>query len=501
MFFDLQDFEFYSAFLFCTVYAIDIVVALHIILNKYDEPERTLLWLLVVFSFPVFGTLLYLFFGINRRQTLGSRIEAFSRLLETEKHDQSLVSVSDYYLHTQTHIFKTYGYNKKNFCFISMLDRMLPDTCPLEGNKVELLCDGDMAYPAMLEAIRSAKHSIHLQSYIISNDSVGKMIFDAMAERAAAGVKVRVIYDSIGSIEAMAGMFFRNYMKKNSGMKIVPFSNANILMPWRIQLRNHRKLLVVDGRSAFIGGINISNENQRRFARKGSDIHDLHCQVTGPAVGELQFSFLRDWCFASKERPAKLFTHENFPEIEVQGNEVVRVVPSGHGHCFEGTESVFYTAVSTAQKYIWIMSPYFVPDKPFSKALRTAAARGVEIKIIVPRSNNLWYVRMATCSLYKTLITAGARIFEKTGRFSHAKAMLVDGEWAYIGSSNCDVRSFRLNYELDFTVTGDEFISDLRDQFINEINDSEEVTMLDTMSYSILRQIVQNLCSLLTPIL
>jgi cardiolipin synthase len=259
--------------------------------------------------------------------------------------------------------------------------------------------------------------------------------------------------------------------------------------------------MVIDGRHAFLGGINISNDNFGRTSRKDRYIHDLHCRVTGPVVGELQFSFLRDWYFITGASPDQLIKKEFFPPLRKVGDSIARVVSSGPGQNYESTDKVYMTAVTTAKRYVWIITPYFVPDKPFCKLLCAAVARGVEIRIIVPRKNNHWYVQLATQSLYPVLLEAGVRIFEKKGHFSHAKALLIDGDWAKMGSSNCDVRSFKLNYELDFIVGKGSFLDDLHNQFKKEFADSAEVFLQDVSNKGIPRQLAENFCALFTPVL
>lgn len=335
------------------------------------------------------------------------------------------------------------------------------------------------------------------------NDEIGKAIFDLLARKASDGVKVKVIYDRFGSSHAIMSHFFRKYSGKIPNLQIKSFMRINLFTPWRIQLRNHRKLLVVDGKTAFIGGINISSNNITGIdSTKYKYIHDLHCRIEGTAVGELQFSFLRDWCYATDFPPSRIFTEENFPALDaVSGDSTVRIIDTGPGQNPEASQKVFFTAASAAQKYIWIMTPYFVPDKPFISALGMAAARGVDVKLIVPRNNNHWFVDFACKSLYEKLISNGIRIFEKMGSFSHVKAMIVDGEWIMMGSSNCDVRSFRLNFELDFVAYGGEFISDVREQFLKELYESIEVLPSDLKDKKFLREIAENICSLLTPIL
>jgi cardiolipin synthase len=483
---------FQTTFFVILVFVIDVLTAIHILMNKHEQPVSATLWLFIVFSFPLFGVILYLFLGINRIKTLGLKIAMANEAIDT-KLINLLFALRDKFIYTEyAAIADPMQYNKT-------IDRLIPETSPLVGNKLELLRDGTTAYPKMLQAIKNAKHNINLQSFIIHNDVIGQEILDALLKKAKQGVQIKVLYDKFGSMQVFSRAFAR--YKKIPNFTMTPFAFTNILAPWRVQLRNHRKLLVVDGNTAFIGGINISKDNDINVCNKDKYIHDLHCKILGPAVIPLQLSFLRDWHYATKAPLATIFQPAYFPDIKSQGKSIVRVVDTGPGQKDEATEKVFFTATATAKKSLWIMTPYFTPDHAFIAALIMAAARGVEIRIIMPKLNNHWFVQFASRSLYKLLLTNNIRIFEKTGVFSHTKAMLVDGEWGYMGSSNCNVRSFRLNYELDFVVADGDFIPDLHDQFIRELEKSEEISLNTVLQKKLPIQLLENLCSLLTPIL
>ena len=476
------------------------IVAVHIVLNKHGEPPAAVAWLLIVFSFPIAGTLLYILFGINKMYTRGIQIKVAHDLVSSHKNNPDHQPINRYLSEQSKFILKPENQGDyPTYCM--SLDRLLPDTAPLTGNRIELLLDGTKAYPKMLEEIEKAKNSIHLQSFIIMHDIAGKSILDRLEAKAAEGVKVKIIYDKFGSSKALMSFLFRNYGGKIPNFEMRPFSPFNLKSPWSIQLRNHRKLLVIDGKTAFIGGINISSDNVTGLGSPDHYIHDLHCVINGPAVGELQVSFLRDWHYVSSTHPSHLFIEENFPAPEKCGDSIVRVIDTGPGQNHEAIEKVFFTAFSTAQRYVWIMTPYFVPDKPFIKMLCATVARGVEVRIIVPRKNNHWYVQYATQSLYENLLESGVKIYEKEGVFSHAKAMIVDGSWAVMGSSNCDVRSFKLNFELDFAVMRGDFLEVLHSQFQREMSESREVLLENILNKTLPRQILENTCSLLIPIL
>ena len=500
----------FLSYLGCVIILINLVTAVHILLNKHEEAVSAVMWLLTVFLIPGPGLLFYLTFGINRTKTRALSVQIANQLIlealqekiskaeQREKPENEIHSTIANYLHQQ-HKFEYNGDHHEYPDYCKMLDRLLPDTIPLTHNKIELLLDGTQAYPKMLAEMENAKNSIHLQSYIIMNDTIGKALFDVLKKKAREGVKVKVLYDRFGSWNAFVTSFFTQFLENNENLKIRSFTQSR---PWSIQLRNHRKLLIIDGKDAFIGGINISNDNYGRTARKDRYIHDLHCSVNGPIVGELQFSFLRDWHCITNTPPLELLKDEYFPAVESpQGHSIARLVASGPGQDYEATDKVYMTAVTTAKKYVWLMTPYFIPDKSFCKLLCATVARGIEIKLIVPKKNNHWYIQLATQSLYYTLLEAGVRIFEKKGPFSHAKAMLIDGQWAKMGSSNCDVRSFKLNYELDFIVEKGDFLEQLHDQFNKEIADSDEIFLEDVINKSIPRQLAENFCALFTPVL
>ncbi len=470
-----------------------VLCAADILRNQGDEPQRTLLWFTVIVAFPVFGVILYFLTGRSRKNTIGERVAiSADDFLAKIKHHENL-----------HRYFTELVPCTKNGGSLSaeMLDRILPDTRAIEGNSVILLRDGTAAYPQMLREINNAKRAIMLQSFIIADDEIGRDILKALEFKASTGVEVKILYDSFGSFFSAFYRMFNKFGRGIDKFKIRPFSLMNSFTRWRFQMRNHRKLLVVDGRVAFLGGINISAENVPTKRHGESAIHDLHCRIEGPVVGELELSFLRDWMYAADEPPENLVSSVVLPPVERRGEHTIRLVASGWGQCYEGSEKVFYTAVATARKSVWIISPYFVPDTPFLMALRMAVARGVEVRIIVPLNNNHFYVKLASRSFYGTLIEDGVRIFERKGVFVHAKAMLVDSEWALVGSSNCDVRSFRLNFELDAVIRGEPFIGSLKQELESELAASDEITIEQILAKSKAVRATENLCALLTPLL
>ncbi len=478
------------------VLAINILCAIHIIMHKHEEPVSAVLWLAYIVIFPHgTGVPFYLIFGINRLKIHGPKVELASNKI---KRLHSVPSGSLYsYLHASAK-FETSLAEKETYSHI--LNRALPETPLMQGNSVKLLNDGIEAYPAMLEAIQNATDHIHLCSYILLYDKEGKEIMSALRKKAEEGVKVKVIFDRIGSDPFSNALKVKRLDRKHPNLEVKPFAMLDLLAPYRVQLRNHRKLMLVDGRIGFVGGINISAENM--LSSGPNAIHDLHCRIEGPVVGQLQYIFLRDWCYVAHRDPNRVFNENNyFPTPELKGENSLRTCASGPGQSHEATHKVFLTAANAAKESLWIMTPYFVPDQAFIAALKVAAARDIDIRIIVPAKSDHWLVQSAARSYYDTLLKEGIRIYERNGCFNHSKAMLVDRKWSFMGSSNCDGRSFRLNYELDFVCEDGPFNEDLYSQLSLEIANSREIKLEKHKARSVFTQFKENLSSLFTPVL
>lgn len=487
---------------------------LHILSQMRGEPERALFWCVIVLFLPGPGVLFYLLAGVTRYDTLGKRVllrnrEFFEKKGAAKKLEEFssklaafVVSGADSTagktLESALAAGERFGKKKKRKIF----ERPLPER--FSGNEIHFFHDGRECYSAMLEAIAGAKHSIHLQSFIFAHDPIGRLIMRELKERASAGVKVVVICDHFGSFGAFFSNFFLKYIKNTPNLRVIPFSKGSLFAPWRIQLRNHRKLLIADGKIAFVGGLNICEGNYRRKQEKESRIRDFHCQLRGPAVSSLQYSFLCDYFYAAGKKLRQkedFFDPAYFPIPEKCGNEILRVIPSGHGFYFEASEKVFFTACATAEKSIIIITPYFVPGRAFLSALQMASCRGVKVTLILPRIIDHILLRYAAGSFYEELLMAGVRIYERQHVFLHAKAMLVDSSWCYFGSSNCDSRSFHLNYELDILVEKGKFTADLEEQLKKEIEASEEILLEDWQKRSSFRKLLENASSLAAPLL
>jgi cardiolipin synthase len=475
-----------------------IAVTLHA-LQRRRNASATILWIFVAWSLPVIGPLLYLSFGIDRIPNKGLRNKATNQLMmrqRNERHEDDSPFIAWHY------DYRTDLASIQNDCIRKLnqsIDRLNPEHPLLDGNRIEPLISGDQAYPLMLQAIRSATHHIHLQSFIIYRDETGVEFLEALKAKAKEGVKVRLMFDRFGSTHAYLGGMFRKY-RNIPNFEIQGWTQANPLKrQFQINLRNHRKNLVVDGETAFFGGVNISSENRTGGGHEA--IRDYHFKVEGPLVHELQYSFLRDWFFMTEEPIDSLLRPEHFPEMTPTGSSMARVIDSGPSAPAEMVGEAFFNAIIMAQSQVLVVTPYFVPTNDILKALRSAARRGVDIRIIVPQENNHRYAGMASKALYEELLGAGARIFHRKPPFIHAKAMVVDDVVALVGTANLDVRSLELNYETTVLISDEKAVDKIKLIIHEDMEQSTELNLNEWLLRKPIQKLAENLCSLMTPVL
>lgn len=437
----------------------------HALLKKRD-PRSALVWVVVTLTIPVLGPLAYWVLGINRitrralrwQQTgrrhwgddlfLGERLPS-EPLADDFRHMQDLARLGDRVV-------------RNRLC---------------KGNRIQPLVDGEGAYPPMIAAISKASHSIHMSSYIFDGDGVGAEFVAALAAAASRGVTVRVIVDALG--ERYSSLKARKALA-GSGVDVrqyLPLSRGAF-----INLRNHRKLLVVDGNMAFSGGMNIRNRHCVERSAPGEATNDLHFSIQGPIVSDLQNIFMEDWYFVTGQI---LEDSQLLPENLCVGDAVARVIGDGPDREFRKLEWIVIGALSVARSRARIMTPYFIPDRPMITALVTAALRGVEVTLVLPSNGNLPFVDWASRASYWELLKNGVRILEQGPSFVHTKLMVVDGLWSLIGSANLDTRSLRLNFELNISVFDKEFARQMDLHFDQAILSSRLITLTEVDSRSL----------------
>jgi cardiolipin synthase len=351
----------------------------------------------------------------------------------------------------------------------------------MTGNKVVLLQDGPATYQVMFAAIRNAKDHIHLETYIFEDDEVGNRFADALIEKQAQGVQVSVIYDSVGTISVPQTFFQR---LSDNGISILEFNPVNPLTAkkgWDVNRRDHRKLLIVDGQSAFLGGINISSvysggsfsRSSRKRPSGELPWRDTHLQVEGPVVGEFQKMFLATW---EKQKGKTLAAKNYFPKPVIKGKEVVRAIGSSPDDPYSLIYATLISAISNAETAVYLTNAYFVPDPQLLAALKDAVKRGVDVKIILPGNTDSWLVFHAGRAYYAELLEAGVKIYERRDALLHSKTALIDGVWSTVGSTNLDWRSFLHNDEVNAVILGQGFAAQMQTMFEADLAASNPIT-------------------------
>ena len=350
------------------------------------------------------------------------------------------------------------------------------------GNRVRLLQDGPATYQAMLEAILAARDHINMETYILDDDDVGRRFAQALVDKWREGVQVNLIRDSVGTLGTPA-TFFEQLTA--AGVRVLEFNPANPLdsrRDWLLNQRDHRKLLIVDGRTAFLGGINISSVYSGDSARDGMLARpagtpawsDTHLQLHGSAVAELQKLFLATWVAQKGEALARA---DYLPPPETAGDEVVRVIASSPDEPYSLIYATLLSAIGSARTRVQLTNAYFAPDPQLLDALEAAAARGVAVTLILPGQTDSWLVLQAGRGYYERLLRAGVKIHERHGVVLHSKTALIDGVWATVGSTNLDWRSFLHNHELNAVVLGVGFGRQLQAMFATDLAASEAITL------------------------
>jgi cardiolipin synthase A/B len=464
---------------------LSIVVSAHVVLNKRDI--RTAAgWIGVVCFLPVVGSVLYALFGVNRIRRRGQTLRRLGMDLRPPPRD----SQTDWKIVSNV-LPAPQGYLAGIARVVSRVTRR-----PLvTGNQLTPLKNGDEAYPDMLEMIDGATRSIALSTFIFDNDEVGRSFTDALGRAVSRGLEVRVLIDAVGSRYSWPPIM--RELRRN-GIRYARFMQT--VAPWRmpfLNLRNHRKILVVDGELGYTGGMNI-REGHVMSAGPKRPVQDLQFRVEGPVAGHLMDVFAEDWAFSTKE---VLDGDAWFPELTDAGPILARGISDGPGEDFDKARITMLGALATAQKEITIVTPYFLPDMELISALTVAAMRGVNVRILLPQVNNQLLVKWASTALLWQLLQRGCRVFLTAPPFDHTKLMLVDGAWTLVGSANWDPRSLRLNFEFNIECYDEGLCEDMARLVEEKLNTASEVTKAQVDGRSIPIQLRDGLARLLSPYL
>jgi cardiolipin synthase len=457
-----------------------LLASVHALLHKRDTRAATL-WICFIWLMPVAGPLLYLALGVNRIRR---------RALELGVHKTTGHRIPE-------NLGEPEHEGSEHLKLLARVVSRVVSRPLTSGNHVHPLVNGDAAFPAMLAAIESARNSISLASYIFDNDASGQQFAGALGRAVKRGVAVRVLIDDAGTRYSWPSIIHRLKIARVPHAKFLP---ASLFTPWRvatINLRNHRKILVVDGRTAFTGGMNIRHGNVLAGHPPGP-VQDLHFRVEGPVVAQLQDTFANDWVFTTGE---VLGGEIWFPKLKKSGSVIARVIADGPDADFEKLRLTLLAALAEAQTSVQIVTPYFLPDPTLVMALNLAALRGVRVDIVLPARNNLPYVHWASRAMWWQVLERGCRIWLTPPPFDHSKLVVVDGHWALLGSANWDTRSLRLNFELNVECYNRELARDLAAVIAKKLHQAHAVTLAEVDARTIPGKLRDAVARLFSPFL
>ena len=457
--------------------AADLSATAHVILNKRDA-QSAIGWVGMIWFVPGLGSMLYYLFGINRIARKAKRLE-LPRLHSRGRDEPDAIPSEAANLASQ-----------------ARLVRALTGAPLLGGNAIRPLHDGAFAYSEMLAAVDGAEHSVGLSTYIFNDDSAGKRFIDALGRAAARGVAVRVMIDDIGTRYSWPGSAIGPL--RRAGVQVALFLPQ--LLPWHFHyanLRNHRKILVVDGKIGFTGGMNIQAGYDPSLNPK-FPIADMHFRLDGPVIAHLRDAFADDWEFCTG---TALLGREWFPKLTECGTVCARGIRFGPDDGFMRLRAVYLGALASARTSVRIVTPYFLPDAALIAGLNVAALRGVKVDVVLPERNNLRLVQWASIGQLAQVLDHGCRVWSNPPPFAHTKLVIVDRIWVLFGSSNWDPRSFRLNFEFDVESYDPVLAGALDDEVAKTVGRCSEMTLAKLRSRTLPAKLRDGAARLLIPYL
>ncbi len=458
-----------------------------VLILEFRRPANMVAWLLILYVLPVIGFVMYYFLAkeySNRKKLRKSGIAPKETQLAAIRRCRLVHRASD--MHAP-------GFAEQERLF-RLLQQM--SGSPVTGcNRTEILTDGEATFQSILSAIAEAKHHIHMEYYTLRHDEIGQKFKQALVKKASEGVEVRLVYDGVGSYE-----LHQDYVREleEAGVRVKCFLPPRIaFFDKRINYRNHRKIVVVDGIVGYVGGINIGDEYLGRNKRLGF-WRDTHLKVEGDSVYFLQSVFMQDWEFTAKER---LTNPAYLPEHPCIGDEQVQIVSSGPDSGAEEILECIFSAIAVAKERIYIATPYFIPDGSLLMALRTAALSGVDVRIILPEVADSRLVLAASLSYAAELLPNGVRVYRYMKGFIHAKVVLVDRLVASVGTANMDLRSFYSNFELNALLFDERPIARLERDFERDLRHSRELKLAELQNRPRRKKAAQAIARMLSPLL
>ena len=470
------------------LYFLTVVTIAILIILENRNPVKTISWILVLVLLPFVGIVIYLFFGQEYRKT-----KMFSRkgLKDLERLRnltmEQLDNLPDNHLQLSEQL-----YTKKR-----LMNLMLSNSNAIltNNNEIQILRNGVETFPEIFRTIENARHHVHLEYYIIENDRIGNYLRELLIRKATEGVEVRLIFDDVGSWQ-LKKKFIRSM--SDAGVMVDCFMKVRFpMLTSRVNYRNHRKILVVDGNAAFVGGLNFADRYQDGVPGIGP-WRDTHLKVTGGAATALQIIFMADWYFVSKEI---LKGEKYFKPFESGTGKLVQMTASGPDSDWESISQAYFMAIASANEYVYISTPYLMPTSDIITALKTSALGGVDVRIIVPGLSDAITPKWGTNSYVEELCEAGVKVYFYQAGFTHSKVIVVDGVFSSVGTANLDFRSLETNFEVNAMIYDEKTASTLARHFLEDMEKSEQVILGDWVKRPRINKIKESFARILSPML
>ncbi len=472
---------------FQSFFALYIFLIMVFIFFEHRDPHRMISWLVVLALVPVVGFVFYILFGRNiakKRRTKRKRISDMDRMEQAASFQMESVDIIPVFTQTDRPL------NRR-------LVRLLMENASAPffiRNQVEVLTNGVETFQSILEALEEAQEYIHLQYFIIRDDVIGNQVKNLLIKKAQEGVKVRIIYDSVGCWKL--GKKYKEALR-HAGIEIHAFFPVAFpILSRELNYRNHRKIIVIDGKTGFLGGLNIGDEYLGANKHLGF-WRDTHMKICGEAVYGLQNSFLDDWKFVSGEA---LDSEEYFPKVCAEGTTIMQVVSSGPDSEWKAILQAYFLMISGAQERVWIASPYLVPEDSLMTALKASALSGVDVRIVIPSKPDHFFVYWASRDNIEELLEAGVKIYEYEKGFIHSKVIIVDDQCGTVGTANLDIRSLEINFEANAFLYDQEVIRRLEVDFLQDFEDSRQLQLRTHMERPRYQRLLESLGRLVSPL-
>lgn len=444
---------------------INIILSLAIVFLERREPKAVWTWLLLLYFIPILGIFLYFMIGhdFHKRHMFRTKEIEDAMYSAISRQEDTIIR----------NRFEPVDPRLRKFSDVMLLNLEAADAVYSEDNAVEIYADGKEKFRALYEEIQNAREYIHIQYYIIRRDELWLPFEKLLKEKAGEGVEVRILYDSMGS----RGMKKRDWERlKKAGIQLAEFFPAVLgRFQLRMNYRNHRKIVVIDGRTAFVGGFNIGREYVGLDEKFGY-WRDTHLKIQGSAVLSLHIRFILDWNYAAKDNLFLNDRYFQYPEGKAPGKAAVQIISSGPDSKWQNIRNVYLKMISKARKSIYIQTPYFIPDETVLDAIRIAAMSGVDVRVMIPCKPDHPFVYWATYSYIGDLLEAGAKCYTYDKGFLHAKGMVVDSLVSCYGTANMDIRSFKLNFEVNAVIYDADIAGELEEIFREDLDSCTRVT-------------------------